>query len=90
MNSTAIKSIEGTKFTFKGRIMGSKNGGEEILEEEETAMSFTLNDHVRFRINDKGEIRQVQGYDLEIGKNYHIAYAPYENNPEVEIITMLE
>ena len=67
-----------------------KNGSEGLLEEKETTMSFTLNDHARFRINDKGEIQQVQGYDLEIGKNYHIAYAPYKNNPEVEIITMLE
>ncbi len=70
--------------------MSSVKGSEEILEDQVTSMEFTLNDHVRFRTNFKGEIHQVQGFDLEIGKRYHIAYSPYKTGPEVEIITSLE
>lgn len=85
-----IKAIDGISFTFHGRIMASVNGSEEILQEQVTTMEFLLNDHLRFRTNIEGDIRQVQGFDLEIGKKYHIAYSPYTTGPEVEIITLLE
>jgi alpha-L-fucosidase len=82
-----VTKIEGINFTVEGKIMISANGNEEILEEKETSMQFTLNDHVRFRTNFGGNIHRVQGYDLEIGQKCHVVYSPFEERQEVEIIT---
>ncbi len=52
-------------------------------------MAFSLNDHVRFRTNPKGEIRAVPGFDLEKGREYEVVYSPYPEGPEVEIVTLV-
>jgi len=85
-----ITDVDGINFAFRGKIMSSVSGSQEALEDSETTLKFSLNDHVRFRTNFDGDIRQVQGYALEIGKQYHVAYSPFDEGPVVEIITKLE
>ncbi|MEN8123187.1 MAG: hypothetical protein ABFS35_22810, partial [Bacteroidota bacterium] len=85
-----ITEITGTNFTFKGKMVSAVNGGKEALKGKEITMELTLNDHVRFRTNFDGDIRQVQGYDLEIDKKYHVVYSPSKKGAKVKIITLLE
>jgi hypothetical protein len=53
-------------------------------------MSFSLNDNVKFRINDNGNILLVNGFTLEKGKTYKVVYSPYESGAVVEIITEMK
>jgi len=80
-----ITAVDGTNFTLKGRhVVGSDY---EFYEETEKSLSFTLNDNVKFRINESGDIRLVNGYTLEKGKICKIVYSPYKEGAVVEIIT---
>ena len=74
----------------KGNRIRRSDVGYEIYDEQEETMEFTLNDHVRFRTNKKGDIRTVQGFELEEGQKYEVVYSPYEEGSEVEIITKVE
>lgn len=85
-----VTELNGINFTIKGRIMSSVNGSEEILEDKETTLELALNDHVRFRTNNDGDIRLVQGFNLDVGQKCHVAYSPFDSGPVVEIITLLE
>ena len=59
----------------------------EFLEEKLTTQKLSLNDHVRCRINQNGDIRQVQGFELSTSKKYAVVYSPFKEAPELEIIT---
>lgn len=78
---------DGISFTFRGRRMVSRGKDYEYLEEEPAVLNLALNDHVRYRINTNGDIRQVQGFDLSPDKEYAVVYSPYKEGPELEIIT---
>jgi alpha-L-fucosidase len=82
-----ITDIEGVTFTIKGRQVISNDKDHWILEEKETRLDLSLNDHLRYRINNKGDIRQVQGFELSKEKEYSVVYSPYKEGPELEIIT---
>jgi alpha-L-fucosidase len=82
-----VTDINGINFTIQGRRFVSGQNDYEILEEKVTSKTFCLNDHVRYRINDKGDIKLVQGYELEKGQEYAVVYSPFEDGPELEIIT---
>lgn len=80
-----ITAVDGINFTVKGRhVVGSDY---EFYEETEKSLSFSLNDNVKFRINDGGDIRLVNGYALEKGKVCKVVYSPYKEGAVVEIIT---
>jgi alpha-L-fucosidase len=85
-----ITKIDGVDFSISGKLMISNEIGFEESDEENTTIQFSLNDHVRFRINNNGDIRAVQNLMLKEGSQYHIVYSPYKNGPEVEIVTKLE
>lgn len=53
-------------------------------------LDFNLNDHTRFRINENGEIHQVQGFNFQIGDRYNVAYTPTNDDPELEIFTWIK
>lgn len=76
-----------TTFTVKGHRHVSNEKDYSVYEDKESIQSLCLNDHVRYRINDKGDIRSVQGFELQKGKVYSFVYTPFEGNPELEIIT---
>ncbi|MFV0565744.1 MAG: alpha-L-fucosidase [Flavobacteriaceae bacterium] len=59
------------------------------ITSEETKMDFQLNENIEYRINNKGEIVQTQGFNLKEGQNYKVVYSPFEI-PEVEIIVLME
>lgn len=85
-----ITEIDGINFSISGKHVRSSPSGYEIYSDEVEEKQFTLNDHVRFRVNNSGDIREVQNLILEEGSKYHVVYSPYKKNPEVEIITRLE
>jgi alpha-L-fucosidase len=82
-----ITEIKGINFTIQGRRFVSGQNDYEIVEEKVTTKTLSLIDFVRFRINQKGDIKLVQGYELEKEKEYAVVYSPYEDGPVLEIIT---
>ena len=82
-----VTDKDGVRFTVQGKRVVSGEKDFWILEEKETTKQFTLNDHVRYRINTNGDIRQVQGYELSRESEYSVVYSPYEEGPVLEIIT---
>jgi alpha-L-fucosidase len=85
-----INSINGVDFSITGKHVISSKTGFEIYDEQEETIQFTLNDHVRFRVNKNGDIRDVQNINVKEGLEYHIVYSPYKDKPEVEIVTELQ
>jgi len=85
-----IISINGVDFSITGKHVISSKLGFEIYDEQEETIQFTLNDHVRFRVNKNGEIRDVQSINFKEGLEYHIVYSPYKDKREVEIVTELQ
>jgi len=86
-----ITQVDGINFSIRGHhVIGTKGEGFEIYDENEKTMSFSLNDHVKFRINDNGNILLVNGFTLEKGKTYKVVYSPYESGAMVEIITEIK
>ena len=85
-----IIEIDGIDFTFIGKHQIMSSYGFEVFEKSETNLEFTLNDHVRFRINKKGDIRNVQGFELEAGNKYEVIYRPYNEENELEMITKVK
>ncbi len=79
--------MDGITFTVKGHRHTSNEKDYTVYVEEESFQTLSLNDHVRYRISDQGDIRSVQGFELEKGKTYSFVYSPFEDNPELEIIT---
>jgi len=80
-----ITESEGINFTVKGRhVVGPVF---EQLENTVKTLSFELNDNVKYRINTKGDIRLVNGFELKKGKTYKVVYSPYKTGSVVEIIT---
>ena len=84
-----ITDIDLESFTIQGNRVLSGANDHWILEEKETVLKLSLNDHTRYRINDRGDIRQVQGYELSRENEYSVVFSPYEEGPELEIITEL-
>jgi alpha-L-fucosidase len=71
------------------KIVGTvKNLGNYGFQMED--LKFSLNDHVKYRINNNGDIRKVSGYDLSEDKKYEVVYSPYPDEPVLEIITLIE
>ena len=64
--------------------------GIEVKKTNETTLKLSLNDHVRYRINNGKEIRRAPGFDFHEGKRYAVIYSPYPDEPVLEIITLLE
>jgi alpha-L-fucosidase len=85
-----IADIDGVDFTFSGKHNKMSPEGYEVLDKSEETLEFTLNDHVRFRTHIEGDIRSVQGFELEEGKKYEVVYCPYREGNEVEIVTKVE
>ncbi|QGY42535.1 hypothetical protein GM418_02355 [Maribellus comscasis] len=85
-----ITSINGVDFSILGKHVISSKTGCEIYDDQDETIQFTLNDHVRFRLNKNGDIRTVQNINLLEGSKYHVVYSPYQNGWEVEIVTKLE
>ncbi len=85
-----ITKINGVDFSITGKRVISSKTGFEVYDENVENIQFTLNDHVRFRINKNGDIRAVQSLNLKEGSEYHIVYSPYKDKPELEIVTELE
>lgn len=90
MITGSVTAIDGVDFSVTGRRIVSDQAGAEIYSADVETISFTLNEHTRYRINDDGDIRAVQGFDLEPGARYHVVYAPLPENPVVEIITLVK
>ncbi|MEN8230983.1 MAG: alpha-L-fucosidase, partial [Bacteroidota bacterium] len=63
-----IKTHENCEFEFVGKIVSTNDTGFEIDQEEEKTVKLSLNDYVRYRINEKGIIRRVSGFDLIDGE----------------------
>ena len=38
----------------------------------------------------RGDVRLVRGYELDTGKEYRVVYSPYEDGPELEVITQMQ
>ena len=53
-------------------------------------MKLSLYDHVRYWINENGEIERVMGYNLSEDEKYAVVYSPYPDAPVLEIITWLK
>jgi alpha-L-fucosidase len=85
-----INSINGVDFSITGKHVISSKTGFEIYDEQEETIQFTLNDHVRFRVNKKGDILDVQSINFKEGLDYQIVYSPFKDKPEVEIVTDLQ
>lgn len=85
-----ITRINGVNFSISGKQVISSKAGFELYDNQEETIQFTLNDHVRFRLNKDGDIRSVQNINLLEGAKYHVVYSPYKDGPEVEIVTKLE
>jgi alpha-L-fucosidase len=86
-----ITKKNGVDFSFYGKkVIFLKIEGVEAYSKQAETMEFTLNDHVKFRVNNKGDIRQVQEFELNEGSRYHIVFSLHGDYPEVEIITKLE
>lgn len=85
-----ITKVHGINFTISGKEVISHQTGIEEYRKNVEAIELRLNDHVRFRINNNGDIRHVQSLNLTEGSEYHIVYSPYEDHREVEIVTKLE
>jgi alpha-L-fucosidase len=84
-----IKNTENCEFEIAGKVVTTNKDGIEISHHEEITVKLSLNDHVRYRINEKGIIRSVLGYDLIDGEEYAVVYSPYPDKPVLEIITYL-
>lgn len=82
-----VASIDGTTFVLKGFSKGSSKTGYEEWTQDEKTSTFSLNDHVRFRINDRGDIRSVQSLEVQEGKTYKVVYSRFKKESVVEIIT---
>ncbi|MDB4584104.1 alpha-L-fucosidase [Draconibacterium sp.] len=82
-----VTELDGTSFTIMGKRSDSTKEGYEVYSDVEKTFSFSLNDHVRFRTNDNGDIRSVQSLEIQKGKTYRVVYSPYEEGWVVEIIT---
>ena len=76
-----IRNLGNCEFEIKGI---------EAKKKIETTVKLSLNDHVRYRINENGEIRRVMGFDLSEDKRYAVIYCPYPDGPVLEIISLLE
>ena len=85
-----INNINGVDFSITGKHVISSKTGFEIYDEQEETIQFTLNDHVRFRVNKNGDILDVQSINFKEGLDYHIVYSPFKDKPEVEIVTELQ
>jgi len=85
-----ITKMNGIDFTISGKQVIVTKIGFEVYDENVSTTQFTLNDHVRFRINKNGDIRAVQKLNLKEGSEYHIVYTPGKDKPEVKIVTELE
>lgn len=90
MNGT-ITQVDGIGFTVRGFRNTGHKLGYELFSEEETVMNLSLNDHVRFRMSDQGDIRSVQGYPLVAGQKVDIVYTPIKQGEAVlEILTLVK
>ena len=86
-----ITEVNGIHLTIKGFRNTGHKIGYELFSDEETTMKIKLNDHVRFRVSNKGDIRSVQGYPMVAGQNVDIVYTPHRGSePELEILTLLK
>lgn len=81
---------DGVNFSISGKHVISSKTGFEIYDDQEETIQFTLNDHVRLRLNKNGNISAVQNINLLEGSKYHVVYSPYQDGWEVEIVTKLE
>ncbi len=68
-------------------VLTETNGIDFTLVSGSKSTSFKLNEQIEYRINDHGNIQQVQGFHLEKGNKYKVIYTP-GNTPWVEIITL--
>jgi alpha-L-fucosidase len=84
-----VTSVDGTGFTLLGRRKVSNKVGYEQWAEDEESFSFSLNDHVHFRINEGGDILAVQEFGLEEGKTYKVVYSRLKEGSVVEIVTKM-
>jgi alpha-L-fucosidase len=82
-----VTSVRGTTFTLSGYTKDSHKTGYEQWAQKEQKYTFALNDHVRFRINDHGDIRSVQSLELQEGKTCKVSYGAHKDGAVVEIIT---
>jgi alpha-L-fucosidase len=82
-----ITSVKATTFTLSGHRKVSNKTGNEKWAEKKESFTFSLNDHVHFRINLDGKIQSVQEFKLEKGKTYKVVYSPSKKSSIVEIIT---
>ena len=82
-----ITPLKSTQFSITGKKLVSSDRDYSIPDNKETTLQLSLNDHVRYRINEGGTIYQVQGFELSKQKVYDVVYSPYSRGPVVEIIT---
>uniref|UniRef100_UPI0032176EDA alpha-L-fucosidase n=1 Tax=uncultured Draconibacterium sp. TaxID=1573823 RepID=UPI0032176EDA len=75
------KEVSGTAISVEGINF--------IIKDNTKEHSFSLNENIEYRINQNGEIRQVQGFHIEEEDLYRIVYTS-ENEPVVKIITSID
>lgn len=85
-----LTDIDGATFTIQGRIIISTKQGSQIHEQKETTKHFSINNHLRYRVSENGEIKLVHGFDLVKGKNYSVVFSPYEAGDVLEIVTEIK
>jgi len=86
-----ISKVDGINLTIKGFANVGHKIGYEMFSDDETTLKIALNDHVRFRISDRGDIRSVQGYPLVAGQNVDVVYTPNkESGPVLEVLTLVK
>ncbi len=85
-----ITKVDGIQFTVRGVRNTGHKLGYELFAETETVMTLSLNDHVRFRTSEDGDIRSVQGYPIVAGQNCDIVYTNHPDGPELEILVLIK
>jgi alpha-L-fucosidase len=80
----------GLEFRVTGKHIRGSRQGAQFTDDRVSTVTLSLNDHVRYRINAGGDIRAVQGFELEEGATYRVVYSPFKDQPVTEIITRME
>ncbi len=84
-----IVESDGSSFKIDG-IRIRSDLIEELPYGEQRIIHLKLNDEIRYRVNNNGDISSVQGFTLEPGQQCRIAFSPYPDEPKVEIITLIK